>query len=791
MNNMNDVLEQESLKLLKKYYSESKTGHNIVFFIGSGLSKEAGLPDWKELTDKLTVECRKTTENNAFSQRSYGHLLSKLNSEPDYWEKFQYIKEILGNTTYSSAIRRLLSTDGAAIPKSYKLLCGLKGCGYISLNIDDLLTKAMQDAHHEIIYPVYGLDAERRIQDLIRNRPYIYQPHGFISTESSWIFTKSEFNKLCETSLHKSFLTSTFLMDIVVFIGIRATDVGATLRLINLVESGINTRSHFWITSDSHMEDRDWAEKNGIQQIIYPARLGHSPSLEAIIQSIKSHRELDKPILTPVVGQNNYNKSPWDIPPNDLFKFDNIDEIRLTLNEIIKHKTVNGEISYSDYTSICESYERAIHSCYMLPKGRDGEKWFDYEITGKYLGGKTIGRVFPARDQNNNPIAIKILDQKRYSDEVYLSAFRRGIKALKILRDRNVNGTVRIVDAYELPPTIVMDFLNCASLNDAIINARLSPLSYLSIMRDVSSIVMQAHLLPETVLHRDIRPSNILLDNFDWTTNDFDSVKVIDFDLAWHKGATGDDLIQRDREALGYQAPEQLSNGENSLRRTTLIDSFGIGATLYFCISGQNPEVNITKDKNWGNHISTLTHRAFNNNKELCAFLARIITKSMAADASQRLPVTEINYRIIDIINWLSNNESSCSMDFLSEMLCSASCPSIYNVDNREKLFLFETTTGLSINIKYNFLDKTIDIEIDYMRPPNTDFGRTSKAMGKLNGEFNSYFSALGECRTKFNINRSDQFMAKVVIPECLIKQNFWLAADAIKKIIRSMNIHH
>ena len=442
MKTIDDVLNQPSLLRLKKAYSENKSGRGPVFFIGAGLSKEANLPDWQELSRLLEQECKTVTKTNQISESRLGPLYKKIVEETGLWERFGLIKELLGKTSFAACIKDTLSTDKKETPEIYRLLCRLECSGFVSLNIDDLLLRAMGEHYDGHVYPVYGKNASDNLQQLTRNTPYLYQPHGIITSESSWVLTADDFADLCNSPLHDEFLTSIFLRDTVLFLGINAADVGATLRLTNLINRQLIPQSHYWIVSDAHTEKRDWAERCGIQQIVYPTSLGHIEPISAIIDALAKYRPEDEIISRPVVGSQQTATRRWDISPNELFKLDDIDEIRLTLNEIIRHRSDGQDITYEEYKKICSDYKRAIHSCYMMPTGDPGEKWFGYQITGKPLGGKTMGRVIPATDNRNDSVAIKILDHRRYSDELYLSAFRRGIKALKILKDRNAIGTV-------------------------------------------------------------------------------------------------------------------------------------------------------------------------------------------------------------------------------------------------------------------------------------------------------------------------------------------------------------
>ena len=386
-------------------------------------------------------------------------------------------------------------------------------------------------------------------------------------------------------------------------------------------------------------------------------------------------------------------------------------------------------------------------------------------------------------------VAIKILDQRRYSDELYLSAFRRGVKALEILSKGEVNGTVKVYDAYEVPPTIVMDYINCASLEDAVSAQVIGSKDIFQVMRDVSTIILHAHLLPETVLHRDIRPSNLLLEDFDWVEGTFGDVKVIDFDLAWHKGALGDDFIRSDRDSLGFQAPEQLAKGDAAQRRTTLIDSYGIGATLFFCLSRTPPALGLHKDAAWPEQVLQHARLRLRGNPEVTKFVADIVTSSMAHDVSERISVSEINSRLSDLVNWLESNLNNCSNDFLAEMVCALSAVTEYNSEKRRKRFEFHTYSGLTTTIYFDFLDSNFVIEFEYLKPKNIDNQRADKVLDKLKSNFHTYFHEIKPERCSFLFTGSRQFAAKVTVGRDFVEKSPLKVSYCIKKFYQDLNI--
>ncbi len=128
-------------------------------------------------------------------------------------------------------------------------------------------------------------------------------------------------------------------------------------------------------------------------------------------------------------------------------------------------------------------------------------------------------------------------------------------------------------------PFLVMEFVAGGSLADRLGTGPLPPIESARILREAAEAVQHAH--DAGVVHRDIKPGNLLLD--------VDGrVRVTDFSVA--KDLASDDLLTLDGQALGtpaYMAPEQFGVGGGSVGPAT--DVHGLGATLYHAVTGQVP----------------------------------------------------------------------------------------------------------------------------------------------------------------------------------------------------------
>lgn len=109
----------------------------------------------------------------------------------------------------------------------------------------------------------------------------------------------------------------------------------------------------------------------------------------------------------------------------------------------------------------------------------------------------------------------------------------------------------------------------------------------LPILLRVADTVREAHNLPECVLHRDLRPSNIIIRNGRSGELYNERVVVLDFDLCWHEGADTDSPISPSMTTvLGYLAPEQITHELSTHARSSKVDTFGMCMTVYFLFQG-------------------------------------------------------------------------------------------------------------------------------------------------------------------------------------------------------------
>ncbi len=204
-----------------------------------------------------------------------------------------------------------------------------------------------------------------------------------------------------------------------------------------------------------------------------------------------------------------------------------------------------------------------------------------YELLEE-VGRGGQGVVYRAREDGTQRIvAIKRLIEGQLSGERARRRFEREIEILSRLRHPGIV-TANALDAPEALPTLVMDWVDGVSITewcrDELREVELAP--RLERFLEVCDAMQYAH--QNGVLHRDLKPGNILVDRSG-------SVRVLDFGAA-RSVEPDEDGLTASLEFLGtpnYASPEQLI-GANGLVDTRS-DIYSLGVLLYEMLTGQLP----------------------------------------------------------------------------------------------------------------------------------------------------------------------------------------------------------
>ena len=194
------------------------------------------------------------------------------------------------------------------------------------------------------------------------------------------------------------------------------------------------------------------------------------------------------------------------------------------------------------------------------------------------IGRGGMGVVYRATDLNlEKTVALKMIDPFYARNENFLKRFRTEAIALAKLENRN------IVGVYALRETdnglfMVMEYVQAKTVSDWLKEKGAFPVNEaIKIIRQLLNAINHAHKVG--VIHRDIKPNNILL-------CEDGTVKVMDFGLAKLIQEQGDQsTVTQTAGTLYYMSPEQIK-GSKIDNRT---DIYSIGMTVYEMLTGRVP----------------------------------------------------------------------------------------------------------------------------------------------------------------------------------------------------------
>lgn len=246
----------------------------------------------------------------------------------------------------------------------------------------------------------------------------------------------------------------------------------------------------------------------------------------------------------------------------------------------------------------------------------------------RYAGGRLIasggmGRVFHATDSElRRDVAVKVLADRYADNEDVRARFRReALAAARLSGNPNIV-TIFDVGEYQGRPMIVMEYLGGGSLEARVQGqGGCPPAQVLAWLEQAAQALDAAHAVG--VVHRDIKPGNLLLDRRD-------QVHVGDFGIA---SAAGLDSFTETGTILGtagYLSPEQ-ARGE---RATAASDRYSLAVLAYELLAGRRPFESESTTAEAARHATAPIPSIRDDKPELAAFdpvFQRALAKAPAA----------------------------------------------------------------------------------------------------------------------------------------------------------------
>lgn len=204
------------------------------------------------------------------------------------------------------------------------------------------------------------------------------------------------------------------------------------------------------------------------------------------------------------------------------------------------------------------------------------------------IGGGGMGVVYRAQPTTGDrPVALKMIRGGLHASEELVARFATEAQAVERLQHPNVV-QVHEVGEHEGLPYLSMELIGGGSLKDKLEHGPLPPRQAAELVRTLSGAVARAH--DKQVLHRDLKPGNILL-------TEEGIPKIADFGLAklLDSEATGHTRTDAVLGTPNYMAPEQAAGQSKAVGPPA--DIYALGAILYEALTGVRPFVAANRDQ--------------------------------------------------------------------------------------------------------------------------------------------------------------------------------------------------
>ncbi len=251
----------------------------------------------------------------------------------------------------------------------------------------------------------------------------------------------------------------------------------------------------------------------------------------------------------------------------------------------------------------------------------------DYELLEE-IGRGGQGVVYRAHQKSlNRIVALKVIGLGPWATETHLKRFRREAEAAASLEHP---GIVPIHEVGERDGQCYfsMKFIEGGQLDEVVRREPMPIRRAVELIAKVARIVHYAH--EHGILHRDIKPGNILLDkNGEPHLTDFGLARLVE----------ADSTVTGTLEVLGtpsYMAPEQAAGNNTDISRKT--DVYGLGAVLYQLLTGHPPFAGGTTYETIKLLLETEPRQPRLLNPKIGRDLSTICLKCLEKDPKRRYP---------------------------------------------------------------------------------------------------------------------------------------------------------
>jgi serine/threonine protein kinase len=254
-----------------------------------------------------------------------------------------------------------------------------------------------------------------------------------------------------------------------------------------------------------------------------------------------------------------------------------------------------------------------------------------YEIAA-LLGAGGMGEVYRARDvRHDRLVAVKVLSQKT----PLTGGAERFFREIRIAAQLTHPHILPLIDSGESDGVLffVMPYIEGETLRQRMVRSgQLSIPESIRVLRDVTDALAYAHA--RGVIHRDMKPENVLLSDRHALVSDFGIAKAIGEMSSSDTNATVS-LATVAGTILGtpaYMAPEQ-AGGETVDQRA---DIYGTGVMAYEMLTGSLPFQAASAQQMMASHLTKAAESILKRRPEIPPRLASVVMKCLEKQLAKR-----------------------------------------------------------------------------------------------------------------------------------------------------------
>jgi response regulator RpfG family c-di-GMP phosphodiesterase/serine/threonine protein kinase len=297
-------------------------------------------------------------------------------------------------------------------------------------------------------------------------------------------------------------------------------------------------------------------------------------------------------------------------------------------------------------TALALLVEHGLLTAYQSDRIRAGTTYGlvlgNYRVLER-IGAGGMGVVFRGEHSLlRRPVAVKVLPLSRDQDPRLLLRFRAEMRVVAALQHPNIVAATDAGHVSNREPNLpvlhylVMEYVPGQNLEELVEkDGPLEIAKAAEFIHQIAGALAEAH--SHNLVHRDMKPSNILV-------AEKGVAKLLDFGLAQNF----QNQLTEPGSLLGtvdYMAPEQARDPRNVDIRA---DIFGLGGTLYWCLTGKTPfAAQGTVAEQLNRRMNDAPPSVREKRPEVSADLDAVITRMMAVKADDRFQTPQAVMRAL------------------------------------------------------------------------------------------------------------------------------------------------